>query len=185
MADDALAAVKSVRLVAVLLLMTGIGVLVSREPVTEIVISKSARSLVAYGAGGRVLMRVPIGPGRAPEGHKQREGDQRTPEGEYYVCFRNTQSRYRLSLGLSYPNPEDAAHGLAEGAIGEEEHAAIVEAHRRRGIPPWKTALGGEIFIHGSLDERDATAGCVALRDRDIDELFPNVALGTPVRIVP
>jgi murein L,D-transpeptidase YafK len=176
---------KSVRLLAVALIATGLGVLLTYERVTEIVISKSARSLVAYAADGKVVMSVPIGLGRAPEGHKHREGDQRTPEGEYYVCFRNPQSRYRLSLGLSYPNPQDAARGRAEGAIDDAEYAAIVEAHRRREIPPWKTALGGEIFIHGRLEEHDVTAGCVAIRDRDIDALFPLVAIGTRVRIVP
>jgi len=171
--------------VALVVTVLAMAHLFGRDMVKEIVISKSERTLVALGESGRVLKRIPIGLGRSENGHKQREGDERTPEGDYRVCFKNTRSRFHLSLGLDYPNPADAADGLRDGVLTAAEHDAIVEAHRRGDVPPWKTALGGEIFIHGGLDVHPATAGCVAIRDRDVEELFALVELGTPVRILP
>lgn len=153
--------------------------------VTKIVVSKSQRSLTAFGPDGAIVAAVPIVLGRRADGTKEREGDHRTPEGEYYVCFKNPQSQFHLSLGLSYPNLDDARRGLERGAITPAEHAAIVEAQGAGRIPPWKTALGGEIFIHGAMDGREATAGCVAITNQAIEELFPQVAIGTPVVIEP
>ncbi len=152
-------------------------------PVDRIVVWKSARMLVAYDAAGNELARYPVKLGADPLGTKGREGDRKTPEGEYRVCFKNPQSRFHLSLGLNYPNAEDARRGLAEGAIGPADYAEIVEADRARKIPPWKTPLGGEIFIHGASGE--ATAGCVALEDAAIEDLFVRVDLGTRVTIEP
>jgi murein L,D-transpeptidase YafK len=159
---------------------------VLRKPwIERIVVSKSSRVLTAYGAGGRVVKQVPIALGSNDQGPKLREGDRRTPEGQYYVCFRNPQSRFRRSLALSYPNLEDARRGMEEGLIGEEEYRRIAEAQQRRQIPPWKTALGGEIFIHGGRGTYEATAGCIGISDDAVEELFPLVALGTPILIEP
>ena len=153
--------------------------------VTRIVVSKSARVLTAFGSDGAVVATYPVIFGREGVGTKFREGDLRTPEGEYYVCFKNPKSQFHLSLGLSYPNVADAERGLAEGAITQAEYAEIIDAQRARRIPPWKTALGGEIFIHGEMNERSGTRGCVAMANQAIEVLFPQVALGTPVVIEP
>ncbi|MGH7857344.1 MAG: L,D-transpeptidase family protein, partial [Candidatus Binatia bacterium] len=154
---------RGLRAAAFVLIVLGLASLFLRPTVREIVISKSSRTLTAYTMDGDVLGRFPIGLGRDPLGPKEREGDERTPEGDYTVCFKNPESRFHLSLGLSYPNPVDAERGLAAGLIGEEEYRAISEAYHRGEIPPWKTPLGGEIFIHGGLERYDATAGCVAV----------------------
>ena len=153
--------------------------------VSKIVVSKSARRLTAFGPDGAVVASYPVIFGREGFGHKAREGDLRTPEGEYYVCFKNPKSQFHLSLGLSYPNEADAERGLESGAITQAEYAAIVAAQRAGRIPPWKTALGGEIFIHGEMNDRAGTRGCVALSNDAIEVLFPEVALGTPVLIEP
>jgi murein L,D-transpeptidase YafK len=126
--------------------------------------------------------RVAVG---AEPGHKQRQGDRRTPEGELRVCVKNPNSRYVLSLGLDYPNADDAARGLRDGLITQEEHDAIVDACRQGLSPPWNTALGGEIMIHGRRCGRDATLGCIAMDDGDILELYPRLPIGTPVTILP
>ena len=172
-----------VRVTALLLVVVALVRVMSLERVDRIVVSKSARTLIAYDASGKEILRHAVILGADPLGTKGREGDRKTPEGEYRVCFKNPQSRFHLSLGLDYPNPEDARRGLAEGAIGPEDYSAIVEAHRLGKIPPWKTPLGGEIFIHGASGE--TTAGCVALTDEAIEELFRRTELGTPVRIDP
>jgi murein L,D-transpeptidase YafK len=126
-----------------------------------------------------------IGLGFNPKGHKHKEGDGRTPEGSYYICCKNPNSRYYLSLGLSYPNEQDAAKGLQDGRITGTQCRRIKNAIRRKATPPWNTPLGGEIFIHGRGSHRDWTLGCIALDDGDMRELFGAVPVGTPVTILP
>ena len=118
-------------------------------------------------------------------GDKQREGDKRTPEGPLRVCMKNPHSKYVLSLGLDYPDPADAARGLRDGLIDQAAHDAIVEAHRTGRQPPWNTALGGEIMIHGCKGKRTGTLGCISMDDDAIRELYPAIDVGTPVTILP
>lgn len=150
----------------------------------RIVVSKAARRLVLY-EDGRAVRTYRVGLGTAPSGDKEREGDRRTPEGDFYVCVKNPQSAFYLSLGLSYPNEEDAERGLGAGLITRAQYRRIVRAVRRGQTPPWNTALGGMIFIHGRGSQTDWTWGCVALDDPDVKELFDAVPVGTPVRIEP
>jgi murein L,D-transpeptidase YafK len=150
----------------------------------RIVIHKAKRQLLLF-SGSEVLRTYRIGLGAHPVGPKARAGDRRTPEGDYYVCVKNPKSAYYLSLGISYPGPEDAVSALKKGLIGKRQYGAIISAARNMEIPPWKTALGGEIFIHGRGSESDWTWGCIALDDPDMLELYNAVKVGTPVRIDP
>jgi len=150
----------------------------------KIVISKSARRLELY-SGGRVVRAYRVVLGGDPVGDKERQGDSRTPEGEFYVCVKNEKSQFYRSLGLSYPNREDAERGLRDKLITRAQRDRIVGAITRQRRPPWDTALGGEIFIHGGGTARDWTAGCVALDNAEMLELFAAVPLGTPVHITP
>ena len=150
----------------------------------RILVLKAARQLILY-SGERAVRLYRIGLGTSPDGDKERQGDRRTPEGDFYVCVKNAQSAFYLSLGLSYPNEEDAARGLRDGLITRAEYNRIMRALRRKGTPPWATALGGEIFIHGNGSQSDWTWGCVALDDPHMKELFDAVPLGTPVTIRP
>lgn len=129
------------------------------------------------------MKEYPIGLGRDPSGDKETEGDGRTPVGQFYVCTRLARSRWHRFLGLSYPAPDDARRGLAAGLITPGEAGAIRRAHRHRRQPPWKTRLGGEIGIHGGGGGADWTAGCIALDNAAVAELFPVLPLGTPVQI--
>jgi len=146
-------------------------------------IEKAARLLTVF-SDGDAVKRYRIALGRQPFGDKEREGDLRTPEGEFYICTRNSTSSHHRALGLSYPNAEDAERGLAGGLITKRDHRAILDAVRHMTRPPWKTALGGEIMIHGGGIDSDWTEGCIALSDEDADELFRALPLGTPVEIV-
>ncbi len=147
-------------------------------------VQKAARKLLLYSAG-RVVRSYHIGLGLSPEGDKQREGDRRTPEGEFYVFTKNPKSSYYLSLGISYPNLAHAERGLREGLITLAQYDRIVAALKRRVGPPQNTPLGGLIYIHGNGARTDWTWGCVALEDGDIRELFAAVTVGTPVTIQP
>ncbi|MHC4662493.1 MAG: L,D-transpeptidase family protein [Planctomycetota bacterium] len=151
----------------------------------KILIVKHKRVLVFINKKGERKI-FSIGLGFNPEGHKSREGDGRTPEGDYYICTKNPESKYYLSLGISYPGIPDAGRGLEEGAITQKQHDKIVDACERWRCPPWKTALGGEICIHGRGKKgKDWTLGCIALQNADMKYLFDNVPVQTPVVIVP
>lgn len=150
----------------------------------RIVVLKAARRL-ELSSDGVVVRRYRIGLGGKPLGDKELEGDRRTPEGTYTIRLKNPNSQYTLSLGLDYPGVKDAAIGLRGGSIDRETHDTIVAAHQSGKMPPQKTALGGEIFIHGKGSERDWTWGCIALDDDAIRELYEAIPTGTEVTIKP
>jgi murein L,D-transpeptidase YafK len=150
----------------------------------QIIVSKSKRRLELY-SDGVVVRRYKVGLGLNPVPDKQRQGDRATPEGEFYVFTKNDKSAFYLSLGLSYPNVEDAERGLRDRLISRSQHDSIVRAIKRKAKPPQNTALGGDIYIHGNGASSDWTWGCVALENEDIKELFNAVEVGTPVTIRP
>jgi hypothetical protein len=129
----------------------------------SVVVRKGKRELIVR-VQGREIFRARVGLGGAPTGHKEREGDRRTPEGEYYICTRNPRSAFHLFLGLSYPGIPDADRGLAQGMITPEQHREIVRAVREGRAPPWDTPLGGAVGIHGSGASWDWTLGWAASR---------------------
>jgi len=150
----------------------------------RIVVHKKDRKLEFY-SDQKLLRTYRVGLGFSPVADKKREGDGATPEGDFYVFVKNNKSAYYLSLGVSYPNPEDAERGLRDGLITKAQHDAILEAQRRRVAPPQYTKLGGLIYIHGHGAGSDWTLGCVALENEDIRELYDAVSVGTPVTIKP
>ena len=150
----------------------------------RVVVRKAARRLELFAGGERVRV-FRVGLGFAPEGDKERQGDGRTPEGDFYVCMKNDRSNFYLSLGLNYPDAADAARALSERLITRAEHDRIVRANQQGRCPPWDTKLGGEIFIHGGGAASDWTLGCVALENEHVKELFEHLPAGTPVRIEP
>jgi len=145
-------------------------------------IYKSDRKLELWEKGG-CTRHFQIGLGFSPNGNKIREGDGRTPEGEYYICTKNQMSRFTLFLGLSYPNLKDAERGLKDGLINEDEYDKIKKAIEDKKRPDWSTQLGGKLGIHGKSSVFDWTAGCISLDDEDIKDLWDRVELGTPVFI--
>jgi murein L,D-transpeptidase YafK len=150
----------------------------------HIVVYKKARKLELY-SDKQLVRTYRVGLGFSPVADKQREGDGATPEGEFYVFVKNNKSAYYLSLGISYPNVEDADRGLRDGLINKTEHAAILDAIRKKKAPPQYTKLGGLIYIHGNGSSKDWTWGCVALENNEMKELYDAVTVGTPVTIKP
>ncbi len=150
----------------------------------RIVVLKSKRQLKLYSEGS--LVRVyKVGLGLNPVDDKKRQGDRATPEGDFYIFTKNSKSAYYLSLGISYPNVEDAKRGLRDGLISRAQHDEIVRAIKRKTAPPQNTELGGDIYIHGNGAGSDWTWGCVALENENIRELYDAVSVGTPVTIRP
>ncbi len=135
-------------------------------PVTQIQIYKAKRRMYLLG-DTKVLKKYKIGLGGNPIGPKLFEGDGKTPEGAYLINRRNPNSAYHLSLGISYPDSRDAAEAAA---LGKEP--------------------GGDIFIHGRAAKdkgrgKDWTAGCIAVTDAEIEEIYAMVRDGTTIIIFP
>lgn len=158
--------------------------------ITRIVVEKSARRLKAFDEHGALLVetRVQLGSG-AELGPKTREGDGRTPEGNYRVCSKNPQSRFHRALGISYPNAADARAALERGQIDAETCTALCRAEREKIRPAWDTPLGGWIMLHGQPSdgpgEGDWTAGCIAVGNGVMDGLFEGADYETAIEILP
>ena len=126
---------------------------------------------------------IALGPN--PKGDKYFRGDGRTPEGEYFVCSKNSSSQFYKSLGINYPSPRNAESALSCGMIPYNDYCSIKQANDVMRLPPSNTALGGQIFIHGGGCQKDWTLGCIAVQNSAIEELFSVVQPGTPVFIMP
>lgn len=150
----------------------------------RIIVKKSQRILELW-QGDSLIGSYSIGLGWEPVGHKQVEGDGRTPEGEYYVCLRNGNSRFYKSLGVSYPNKTDAAAALEDGRIDQNTYNRIARAIERGECPDWYTAMGGNILIHGLGGKSDWTAGCVGVDNEVMDILYNYCPMGTRITILP
>ncbi len=137
----------------------------------RVVVKKSIRTLYLY-HGDRVIRSYPVSLGKNPRGHKVRKGDRRTPEGRYVLDWRNEQSRFYRSIHISYPNEADLRRA------------------QKLGVQP-----GGAIMIHGLPNRygkeedyflsRDWTEGCIAVANRDMDEIWRLVADRTVIEIHP
>lgn len=154
------------------------------RPVHLLRIWKAERKLELV-VGGEVVRTFRVGLGGAPVGDKEVQGDLRTPEGEFYVAWRNPNSSFHRFLGLSYPMPRHADRGYAEGRITQAEREAIVKSVSSRGRPPQYTALGGLVGIHGGGSSVDWTLGCIAVSDSEIEWLYSQIKEGDPIVVLP
>jgi murein L,D-transpeptidase YafK len=152
----------------------------SSEPTTpkltraeKVVVKKSERKMQLI-QGGKVVREYRIALGNQPRGHKMRQGDERTPQGDYILDWRNPYSSFYKSIHVSYPNSLDL--GLAR-FVGDDP--------------------GGMIMIHGQPNHvrsakvkaeykrRDWTDGCIAVQNHEMDEIWRTVRDGTPIQILP
>ncbi|MBL8781099.1 MAG: L,D-transpeptidase family protein [Alphaproteobacteria bacterium] len=134
-----------------------------------IVVEKAKRIMTLY-AGKKTIKTYRIALGGNPTGHKEQEGDSRTPEGRYTIDAKNPWSAFHLSMRVSYPDRKDRASAS------------------RRGVPP-----GGAIMIHGTPDGLvgadgsipDWTLGCIAVTNKEVEEIYAMIRPGTPILIKP
>lgn len=143
------------------------------ETIDNILVEKKARRLYLR-QGSKIVRIYKIALGPEPEGHKEKEGDGRTPEGKYVISGRNPHSAYHLSLRISYPNAEDKRRAARN-----------------------KMSPGGDIMIHGFPNHapdfffdvihkyKDWTAGCIAVTDTEIEEIWKLTPDNTPIEIRP
>ena len=134
--------------------------------VTSIVVNKGARKMYLL-HNEQVLKDYQIGLGFAPAGHKAVEGDGKTPEGSYLIDRRNPKSRFHLSLGISYPNSKDIATAKVLG----KSPGGDISFHGRP--KPWRNGVD------------DWTWGCISVTDREIEDIYAMVNVGTLITIRP
>ena len=137
----------------------------------SVVVEKSLRRLTLY-SGGLPVRTFDVALGQKPVGAKERIGDFRTPEGLYAIDGRNPFSRYHKGLHISYPNAADLTRAQQMGVTAGGD----VMIH---GLPNGEGAIGSDHRAY------DWTNGCVAVTDDEIDEIWTEVPIGTPVRIKP
>ena len=141
------------------------------KKIEKLVVVKSQHLMHVY-AEGHIIKSYAVSIGQNPVGDKVFEGDKRTPEGTYRIAGKNANSEFYKNLAISYPNKSDVAEA------------------KRKNVDP-----GGDIKIHGLKNGlgfigkfhrwRDWTAGCIALTNSEMDELYSHVEIGTPIVIKP
>lgn len=158
-------------LILIILLTSSSVYSVNSQKADEVLVIKSERRLYLIN-NGKTFATYKVTFGGDPNGHKQIQGDQKTPEGKYLLDYKNANSRYYKSIHISYPNKKDR------------------ENAKRLGASP-----GGEIMIHGQLNGWEWAAplvqlfswtdGCIALTNKDMDQLWLAIDPGTPIEIKP
>jgi len=154
-----------------LLLLALVGTAQANQKVDLVLVKKSERKLMLMSNGEAFkTYRISLGP--RPQGHKQFSGDERTPEGRYFLDYKKDSSHFYKAIHISYPNEMD------------------LETARRRGVNP-----GGNIMIHGYPDDGSEpvdvassfnwTNGCIAVTNDAMDEIWSSVDPGTPIDIEP
>lgn len=137
----------------------------------KIVVRKAQRTLTLYRAS-EVLKSYKVALGANPIGHKEFEGDGKTPEGNYTIDSKNPKSRYFLNLGISYPNSADTQNAKNAG----KSAGGDIKIH---GLPNGWSAFGSIFGIF------DWTSGCIAVDNASMKEIYEAVAVGTPIEILP
>jgi murein L,D-transpeptidase YafK len=141
--------------------------------VDKVLVRKGERTLQLL-QGGTVYREYKVALGDAPVGHKFQEGDERTPEGDYVLNWRNPNSNYHKAIHISYPNARDKAFARAMGV----SPGGLIMIHGR---PNWLTSEK----VAREYDNRDWTDGCIAVKNHEMDEIWRLVRDGTPIRILP
>lgn len=150
-------------------------------------------------AKGKLLKTYVIALGQEPIGPKQKQGDNRTPEGDYKIIqkvrgpFSGDYSQYLgvAWMRINYPNNADAINAYKSGLITESQKNAIISANNSGKEPPKNTKLGGGIGIHGwygnwpATDKQNLTWGCISIQNDDLSDLYGRVGCGTRIIILP
>lgn len=138
----------------------------------DLVVVKKSKFRLYLIADNKVFKSFRISLGAKPKGHKQQEGDERTPEGRYILDFKKEDSAFYKAIHISYPNKEDIRHA------------------KEKGVDP-----GGDIMIHGQKNQLSKvsftrqsgnwTDGCIAVTNSAMDKIWESVDPGTPIVIKP
>ncbi len=141
-------------------------------PKADLVVVKKGEKRLYLFKGNTSFKEYNVVFGSNPKGHKMQEGDERTPEGKYFLDYKNADSAFYKSIHISYPNKEDKKRA------------------RKKGVNP-----GGQIMIHGQKNGFgffgfitqffNWTDGCIAVKNSEMDEIWSSVKVNTPIVIEP
>jgi murein L,D-transpeptidase YafK len=141
------------------------------EKADKVIVNKTKSKLYLL-KDGKVFRTYSVAFGGDPKGHKMQEGDQKTPEGNYILDYKNINSSFYKSIHISYPNKND------------------IEIAKQNHVSP-----GGYIMIHGQRNGYEIltfimqffnwTAGCIAVTNSQMDEIWDSITLNTPIEILP
>lgn len=147
-------------------------VLAEKNSLVDYVVVQKKDRILSLWKNGRLIKTYPVlAMGDNPVGQKVHEGDERTPEGTYYIDEKHPSQNFQKFLKISYPNERD------------------IQVAKRFGMPP-----GGNVGIHGDRGgiegfwqrrKKDWTDGCLAMRNADVEEIYAMVDVGTPIMIKP
>lgn len=150
--------------------VSNISVIPNNITIDKVFVDKSERTLQLL-SNNKIIKTYPIALGNNPIGHKQQQGDKRTPAGTYTLDYKNENSKFYRSIHISYPNVADKARAKALGI-----------------------SAGGDIMIHGQTNglghlakttqQRDWTDGCIAVTNEEMDEIMNAVKVGVAIEII-
>lgn len=157
--------------------------------VKELRVYKSDRRLELIGGDNQVIKTYHIMLGRNPEGHKKQEGDFKTPEGEYTLDIKHSNSDFHKAFHISYPNMKDKLKARARGQKPGGDIMLHGYPNNFSEMTAWLKTIGlenaAEEVVRASLSNYDWTSGCIAVTDDEIDEIFTMVDVPTKITIKP
>ncbi|WP_293266092.1 L,D-transpeptidase family protein [Neptunomonas sp.] len=132
-------------------------------------VNKSSQKMFLI-SNGKVIREYPVAFGANPEGHKQQEGDQKTPKGVYTLDYKKEDSSFYRAMHISYPNQADKNRATEKGFSA----GGFIMVHGQRNWLGWFSSI---------TQQFNWTNGCIALTNSEIDEFMELVSVGTPIRI--
>lgn len=141
------------------------------EGIDRILVVKKDRKMYLY-KNGKVQSVIPVSLGKNPIGHKQQQGDNKTPEGEFFIHRKLCSPKYYRSLCISYPRPEDIEQAKSKGL----NPGGAVTIHAQ---PTWNANGKGDSYTLS----QNWTQGCVAVTNDAMKELWYAVREGVPITI--
>lgn len=157
--------------IAVTILLCVVGFSCAAEKADRVVVKKSEARLYLE-RNGKAFASFHAAFGGRPAGHKQQEGDERTPEGRYVLDSKNAKSAYYKAIHISYPNAHDIASAKARGVAP----GGLIMVHGQKNGFGWLATLAQQF---------NWTDGCIAVSNKDMDIIWQTVDVGTPIEILP
>lgn len=139
--------------------------------IDSVLVNKSELKMYLLAKGEKVK-EYSIALGANPKGHKQQEGDERTPEGKYFLDYKKSDSSFYKAIHISYPNMEDQTKAKERGA----NPGGLIMIHGQ------KNGLGWLSWVSQNFNW---TNGCIAVTNKEMDEIWNLMKVGTPIEIQP
>ena len=143
----------------------------SSQVVDNVIVNKSA-SLMTLMQNGNVVKEYKVVFGGNPKGHKQIEGDEKTPEGKYTLDYKKSDSSFYKAIHISYPNEQDKKRAKEAG----ESPGGLIMIHGQKNGLGWISSLSQRF---------NWTNECIAVTNKEMDEIWKLVKIGTPIEILP